>query len=220
MIVKRINKATADAIISLKHYSGRLGIMWEAFGLFEAGVLMGVCCYGQPSAPIQKHAFTDRDFRLYELTRLVVDRGAPRNSASFLISQSLKLLKEQPCAVVSYADSAHGHSGIVYQATNWLFTGSTKAHDSLYLVDGVKTHVMTIIDRFKVTDPGRWAKENGIERIKPGLKHRYFTFSGSKTEKRRMLKKLRYPIIAEYPKSDKTLYDCGVSIPDLMSMLT
>lgn len=209
MKIERIEKKAAEAIIKAKHYSGRLGIMWEAFGLFIDGRIIGVCCYGQPSAPIQKHAFTDRDFRLYELTRLVIDRGAPANAASFLISGSLKMLSEKPCAVVSYADSAHGHCGIVYQATNWIYTGATKAHDSLYLVNGEKLHAMTVMDRFKVTDPGRWAKENGIQRIKPDAKHRYFMLIGSKSKKRKMLSTLRYPVIAEYPKTDKTLYDCS-----------
>ena len=217
MNVIRISKDVASRVVSEKHYSRRLGILWEAFGLVENDILIGVCCYGQPSAPIQKHAFTERDFRLYELTRLVVDRGAPKNSASFLISTSLKMLKEQPCAIVSYADSAHGHSGIVYQATNWMYTGATKAHDCLYVVDGVRLHAMTIIDRFKVSDPGRWAKENNIERVKPGEKHRYFTFSGSKTEKKRMQKRLKYPVIAAYPKSDKTLYEDGVASSEILA---
>ena len=141
--VKPLDRATAKLVVEAKHYSRRLGIMWEAFGLYFEGLLVGVVCYGQPSAPIQKHAFKDRNFRLYELTRLVVEPNV-KNGASFLISNSLKLLKEQPCAIVSYADSANGHCGIVYQATNWVYTGATKAHDSLYLIDGEKVHSMTI----------------------------------------------------------------------------
>lgn len=209
--VEKIDKKTASTVVSAKHYSGRLGILWEGFGLFSGDDLIGVCCYGQPSAPIQKHAFVERDFRIYELTRLVVDRGAPPNSASVLIAHSLAKLSDRPCAVISYADSSHGHCGIVYQATNWLYTGATKAHDSLYLVGGEKLHAMTVMGRFKVTDPGRWAKENNIVRVKPGLKHRYFTFVGSKSQKKRMLRKLKYPAVADYPKTEKTLYDCGLS---------
>lgn len=207
--VRRIDKATAKAVIVAKHYSGRLGIMWEAFGLFSGDRLCGVVCYGQPSAPIQKHAFTGRDFRLYELTRLVIDRGEDKNAASILISRSLQMLSERPCAVVSYADSMHGHCGIVYQATNWLYTGATKAHDCLYVVNGERLHAMTVIDRYKVTEPAKWAKENGIERIKPDAKHRYFMIIGNKTQRKKMLASLRYPVISEYPKTEKRLYDCG-----------
>lgn len=208
LTVKKIDKATALKIVGVKHYSRRIGIFWEGFGLFDGNKIVGVVCYGQPSAPIQKHAFSDREFRLYELSRLVVDRDV-KNGASFLISQSLKMLNEQPAAIISYADSAQGHAGIVYQATNWHYTGATVAHDCLYLVDGVPTHPMTLRDHHGVNDPARWAKENNIEKIKPMPKHRYFFFVGNKYQKAEMLSKLKYPLVSEYPKLPKTLYDCG-----------
>ena len=97
---KRIDKQTAKAVVESMHYRKTLGVFWEAFGLYEDGKMMGVVCYGMPSAPIQKHAFKDRDFRLYELTRLVVD-GGNKNCASMLIAESLKLLNKQPSAVIS-----------------------------------------------------------------------------------------------------------------------
>ena len=94
-LTKRVDKVTAKAVVESMHYRKTLGVFWEAFGLYGNDKLMGVVCYGQPSAPIQKHAFKDRDFRLYELTRLVID-GGNKNCASMLIADSLKLLKEQP----------------------------------------------------------------------------------------------------------------------------
>jgi hypothetical protein len=208
MIVKKITKEVANSIVSQKHYSRRLGIFWEGFGLFKNDVLIGVCCFGQPSAPIQKYSFKDRNFRLYELTRLVVDSGH-KNAASFLISRAIEMLKEKPCAIVSYADSAFGHSGIVYQATNWLYTGATVSHDSLYVIDGIPTHAMTIRDKYKITNPSEWAKENNISKIKPSQKHRYFYFVGSKNQKKLMREKLTYEVASKYPKSEKTYYDAG-----------
>jgi hypothetical protein len=211
LLVKKINKKIAASIVSEKHYSRRLGIFWEGFGLFENEVLLGVCCFGQPSPAIQKHAFKDRDFRLYELTRLVVDEGV-ENGASFLISQSIKQLSQRPCAIVSYADSMHGHCGIVYQATNWIYTGGTVSHDKLYCVDGKIFHPMTLRDHFGTTHPAQWVKENSdkfcIQTIKPHPKHRYFFFCGSKKEKKTMKHKLAYPQ-QQYPKTEKTLYNSG-----------
>lgn len=208
MIVKPITKEIANVVVSNKHYSRKLGIFWEGFGLYDNDVLIGVCCYGQPSAPIQKHAFKDRDFRLYELTRLVVDNGV-KNAASFLISQSLKMLKEKHCAVVSYADSAHGHCGVVYQATNWIYTGATISHDKLYLVGDEKLHPMTLLSRWGITSPSKWANEKGIKVLRPLSKHRYFYFLGSKKQKKEMAAKLKYSRIANYPKANKTTYDAG-----------
>lgn len=213
MEVRPILKSTANAVVSNKHYSRTLGIFWEGFGLYKNNELIGVCCFGQPSAAIQKHAFVDRDFRLYELTRLVVDRGH-KNAASFLISQSLKKLKNvSKCAVISYADSAHGHSGKVYQASNWLYTGATVSHDHLYMVDGEKMHPMTLRDKLGITSPSKWAKENNIQKIKPSPKHRYFYILGGKKDKKEILTKLRYPFNIAYPYQEETSYYEDGSFP-------
>jgi hypothetical protein len=210
MEVTKIDKKTADLWVKTKHYSRRPSIFWAGFGLKINDKLEGVIVYGQPSPPIQKYAFKDRDFRLYELTRLVV-QTKDKNAASFLIGRSLRML-EKPCAVVSYADSAWNHCGFVYQATNWLYTGATKSHDHLYLVDGQKLHPMTIRDKFGVTNIKEWAKQNGIKTIPPQAKHRYFYFCGGKRDKKNMLDKLTYRVIGEYPKADPIRYDDGGEI--------
>ncbi len=209
MKVVKLSKSECDEWVKLKHYSRRAPIFWAGFGLEIGGMIEGVCVYGQPSPPIQKHAFKDRDFQLFELARLVV-QTTEKNAASFLVGNSLQMLSA-PCAVVSYADTEQGHSGIVYQATNWIYTGATKSHDKAYLVDGVRTHPMTLRDR-GITDPGRWAKEHGIQTVPPMEKHRYFQFVGDKRQRRSMLAKLQYPIVSSYPKSQHSRYDDGPTI--------
>lgn len=210
MKVVPIDKKTADRFVTEKHYSRRASIFWSGFALIENGQVEGVAVYGQPSPPIQKHAFADRDFRLYELCRVVVQTNT-RNAASFLVGNSLRMLEPKPCAVISYADSEQGHCGIIYQATNWIYTGSTKSHDKTYIVDGRRTHPMTLRDR-GITDPTRWAKENNVETVRPEPKHRYFYFVGSKSDKRRMRSRLKYPEVNTYPKTDPDWYDDGPSI--------
>lgn len=204
-----VSKAQAEAIIVARHYSRRPSIFWAAFGLVIDGMIEGVVVYGQPSPPIQKHAFKDRDFRLYELSRLVIQTSAP-NAASFLIGRSLTML-ERPSAVVSYADSAWGHVGAIYQATNWLYTGATKSHDHLYLVDGQKLHPMTLRDQ-GILDPKRWARENEVETVPPHEKHRYFFLNGSKVQRKKMRRILRYEV-SDYPKADQQRYDDGGYVP-------
>jgi len=207
MKVEPISKNICERFVLTKHYSHRASIFWKGFGLVENGMIEGVVVYGQPSPPIQKHAFKERNFRLYELTRLVTQTKT-KNASSFLVGGSLKLLEPKPCAVVSYADMEQGHAGIVYQATNWLYTGAVLSHDKMYIVDGKRTHPMSLRDK-GITDPTRWAKENKIEMVKPFPKHRYFNFVGNKKEKKEMLSKLNYQIISSYPKSEKTRYDDG-----------
>jgi hypothetical protein len=207
MNVIQITKQTAEQFVLTKHYSRRASIFWTAFGLEEQGLITGVVVYGQPSPPIQKHAFKDRDFRLYELTRVVV-QSKTKNASSYLVANSLKMLEPKPCAVISYADMEQNHCGIIYQATNWFYTGSTKSHDKSYLVDGKRVHPMTLRDK-GITDPTRWAKENGVVMIKPMEKHRYFQFVGNRRQRQIMRDKLKYPILNTYPKCDQRRYDDG-----------
>lgn len=206
MEVVKLDKKTCELFVKKKHYSRKSSIFWAGFGLVEDNKIVGVAVYGQPSPPIQKHAFIDRDFRLYELSRVVVQTET-KNAASFLVANSLKML-ESPCGVVSYADMEQNHCGIIYQATNWIYTGATVSHDKLYIVDGVRLHPMTLRDK-GITDPTRWAKENNIEMVKPRQKHRYFFLCGTPKQKKRMLKKLKYEIIAKYPKCEQSRYDDG-----------
>lgn len=207
MKIVQISKSIADKFVIEKHYSRRAPIFWAGFGLVENGLITGVAVYGQPSPPIQKHAFKERNFRLYELVRLVV-QSKTKNASSFLVGNSLKMLEPKPCAVISYADMEQNHCGIIYQATNWIYTGATKSHDKTYIIDGKRVHPMSLRDK-GITNPTAWAKENGIEMIHPAEKHRYFQFVGSKTQKQQMLQKLNYPIVSQYPKCDQMRYDDG-----------
>lgn len=208
--VQPITKEVAERFVKQKHYSRRASIFWAAYGLIENGEVAGVVVYGQPSPPIQRSAFKERDFKLYELARLVV-QSKTKNAASYLISTSLRML-ERPSAVVSYADSEWSHCGIVYQATNWLYTGATVSHDHSYLVNGERLHPMTVRDRFGVKDPKKWARENGVQTLKPMPKHRYFYLNGDKKQKRSMLEKLSYGVLTEYPKCDQNRYNDGPEI--------
>lgn len=67
---------------------------------------------------------------------------------------------------------------------------------------------MTLRDR-GITDPTRWAKENGVEMVHPYEKHRYFQFVGDRRQRREMRSKLNYPVVDAYPKAPSARYDDG-----------
>lgn len=209
-LVAPVTKAVCDTFVTQKHYSRRASVFQFGFGLIaEDQSIQGVVVFGMPPVQIAKHAFKDRDFPLYELTRLVV-QTKEKNAASFLISHGLRGLPK-PSAVISYADSEQSHCGIVYQATNWAYTGATVSHDSMYLIDGVRVHPRTLAAR-GIKSPKTWAKENGITTVAPMPKHRYFYFNGDKRQVRSMKERLKYPIVPEYPKSDQKRYDDGPEV--------
>lgn len=61
------------------------------------------------------------------LSRLVVCPEVPQNGASFLIMQSVKLIRQDPRweYLLTYADEWQNHSGAIYKATNWKLLGKT-----------------------------------------------------------------------------------------------
>jgi hypothetical protein len=144
-----------------------------------------------------------------KVIRMVV-QTATKNAASYLVAGALRMF-DGPRAFVSYADSSQGHCGIVYQATNWIYTGATRSHDSAYIVDGARVMPLTLRQK-GVKGPKRWAKENGIVTIKPEPKHRYFILIGSRSHKKRMRAMLKYHEVTPYPKSEQRRYDAGPTL--------
>lgn len=51
---------------------------------------------------------------MIELNRLSLDDALPRNSQSWFVSRTLKMLP--PRIIVSYADPLYGHIGYIYRA--------------------------------------------------------------------------------------------------------
>ena len=177
-------EATKPFILEL-HYSKRMPSISYAYGLFRNNMLVGMVSYGSPASPSLCKGICGEEHRskVIELNRLVLKDNLP-NEASFLVSRSLKLLPK-PKVVVSYADTAQDHGGIIYQACNFLFTGTTKARTDIAGKDGKHS-------RHHLGD-----RQNRINR---SAKHRYVYFIGSKKDKKTLRNALRYTIEDNYPK--------------------
>ncbi len=64
----------------------------------------------------------------WELARLWIHDDEPRNTASWFIARTIRLVRRLCPSVrylVSYADPSVGHTGTVYRAANWRFDGQT-----------------------------------------------------------------------------------------------
>tara|TARA_B100000686_G_scaffold143109_1_gene150602 strand:- start:519 stop:1115 length:597 start_codon:yes stop_codon:yes gene_type:complete len=167
------------------HYAKRLPSISYAYGLYRHNEMVGMVSYGTPASPSLCKGICGEEHRsdVIELNRLVLRDNLP-NEASFLVSRSLKMLPT-PKVVVSYADTAQDHAGIVYQATNWLFTGTTKKRTDMAGKDGKHS---------------RHHLGDRTNRINRSAKHRYVYFIGTKKEKKILRNALRYDINNEYPK--------------------
>ena len=167
------------------HYAKRMPSISFAYGLYRHDEMVGMVSYGTPASPSLCKGICGEEHKsdVIELNRLVLKDNLP-NEASFLVSKSLKLLPK-PKVVVSYADTAQDHAGIIYQATNFLFTGTTKKRTDMAGKDGKHS---------------RHHLGDRTNRINRSAKHRYVYFIGTKKEKKVLRNALRYDINNEYPK--------------------
>lgn len=201
--IERITYQMAMDYVIAYHYLHRRAPCTYAFGLFEIETqqCVGVVTYGvsASSTLLKGICGPDESSNVYELTRLWVDESVPKNGESFLIGNTIKQLDKE--IIVSFADSSQDHLGIVYQATNFLYTGlSAKFKDPK--VKGLEhqhhatyAHGMTNAEvRETYGDLVYW-----VDRPR---KHRYIFFNAKTNRRKALLAKLRYEVLP-YPKASQ-----------------
>jgi hypothetical protein len=191
--VKSIDYQDCKEWFLKKHYAKRIPSVSYCFGLFQEIELIGVCSIGKPASPFLCIGICGKEYSdyVYELNRLIVIDNLPKNSLSYFVGRVLRMLPNM--ILVSYADTKQNHHGYIYQATNFLYTGATKERTDIGSEDG--TH-------------SRHYALGETERKFRSSKHRYVYFLGSKTQKKKFIKSLRYEI-QPYPKGDNKIYDAS-----------
>lgn len=187
------------------HYAKRIPSISYSYGLFYDGCLIGVITYGTPSsAPLRAGVCgKSNSGKVIELNRLCCFDDAPPNSESFLVGRSLCLLPK-PKIIVSFADTSMNHTGYIYQACNFIYTGLSAKRTDWKIRGQEHLHGATVADRSR-GKPNRALYMRSLygddfylaERPR---KHRYIIFVGDKRFKKDMLAELRYPV-QPYPKN-------------------
>jgi hypothetical protein len=194
-----------------KHYAKRIPQIMFAFGLYEQNQLVGIVTYGIPPSPTLCVGICGKEWadKVLELNRLCLQDNN-KNQSSFLVSNSIKLLPK-PSIIVSYADTAQGHVGYVYQATNFIYTGLSHSQ-IIWNVKGEKNkHSKTLSYGINL----KQLKEkhgNNLYATERSRKHRYIYFHGDKKQKKTMRNLLKYDVL-QYPKGDSQRYDSGNLVP-------
>lgn len=192
-----ISRAECEPFIIGIHYAKRWPSISFAFGLFLDGVLVGVCTFGTPpSSPLRCGIAGDSHIGdILELNRLCL-LDNKKNEASYFVSRCLKLLGNK--IVVSFADTAQNHKGIVYQACNFIYTGLSAKRTDWKLKGKEHLHGQTVADEFR-----GMKNRAALMREKYGddfylaprpRKHRYIYITGNKRFKRLAKKNLKYRI--------------------------
>lgn len=148
--VKVIPSKIANPFIKSHHYSGKVvNNSCLHFGCFLDGKLHGVMSYG-PSLDKSKMCGLVKDTgwnEFLELNRMAFDEYLPRNSESYCIGKSLRLIKKnapQIKWVVSFADGCSCGDGTIYRASNFVLTAIKENYNLVMLPNGEKIHKMTL----------------------------------------------------------------------------
>jgi hypothetical protein len=200
--IKEVSYKAAMDIVSQFHYLHRKAPCSIAFGLFcnSCKKIVGVVVYGVScsSTLLKGVCGEDEANNVYELTRLWIKDQTPKNTESYLIGNTLKLLDKE--IVVSFAEIQQGHKGTIYQATNFLYCGlSAKFTDPK--VKGLEhQHHATYANGMTMQEVKEKYGEDNVYYIERPRKHRYVFFNAKPRRKKELLKKLKYNILP-YPKT-------------------
>lgn len=150
IIVKVIPSSIANPFMRKHHYSGKVvNNSCLHFGCFLDRKLHGVLSFG-PSLDKKKimqivDGTSWNEF--LELNRMAFDDYLPRNSESYCIGKTLRMIKKnapQVKWVISFADGCSCGDGTIYRASNFVLTGIKENFNLCVLPNGEKIHKMTL----------------------------------------------------------------------------
>lgn len=150
--VSRVTRGEVKDFIEKWHYSGSINgcIADYCYGLKYKGTLVGAMFYGRMAMANQWKKYGDSVEDVIELRRLCCIDATPKNTESYFIGKSLRLLAKDWCGkvVVSYADKEYNHSGTIYKASNFKLLGESKGA-KVILYKGKRYHDKTIRTKYK-----------------------------------------------------------------------
>ena len=198
--VSPISVIAAKSGVTRRHYLHSMpGGTQLCLGVFIGDCLMGVLTLGVGPTNIHRLVDGAESSDCLTLTRLWLSDDLPRRSESRVLGVVLRDLRRETSVkfVVSYADPSAGHVGTIYQASNWLYTGTSLAMPLLDIGDGVPRHSRSLAHAFG-THSRKYFASHGIKvrQIPQAAKHRYIYFLDRSWRDR-----LRVPI-QQYPKKE------------------
>lgn len=152
MQVSLVERDKVKDFIEVNHYSGNINgcIADYCFSLTHKGAMIGAMFYGRMAMAGQWKRFGEKEEDVIELRRLCCIDETPKNTESYFISKTLKWLKRNTDIkiIVSYADLEHGHTGVIYKASNFQLEGFRKGA-KVIVSNGKTYHDKTIRTKYK-----------------------------------------------------------------------
>ena len=151
-VIRKVTRKEITVFIEQWHYSKSINgcIADYCYALYDGDEMKGAMFFGRMAMANQWKRFSDTEQNVIELRRLCCIDETPKNTESYFIGSALRQLKKDwgKGVVVSYADKEHGHSGIIYKASNFKMIGEIKG--AKVIVWGDKQyHDKTIRTKYK-----------------------------------------------------------------------
>lgn len=209
----RITRATPQAIkyaCMNYHYAKAVPVNPIGYNVYnDADEWCGVVLYGTGANNHIGSEYNLPQGGVVELVRVALNGKQEHTSQA--VAMSLKQLKKdvpQVRLVVSYADCDQQHLGTIYQATNWIYTGTNNTGSrGGWIIHGKKTHPKSVYSRIVVIDGKRvhcpqtteavrkYLDPNAVECITQG-KRKYLMPMDKK------MRKQITPLAKPYPKNE------------------
>ena len=156
--VEEIPRKSTVKFIEKHHYSHNVNGVQSLyhFGLYREGnfglpTMIGAMMYAHPSMPATAAKYNPINHdKCLELRRLVCIDDTPKNTESYFIGKTLRWLKRNTDmeVIVSFADQYHGHTGVIYKATNFEHYGET-SKGTILMVDGKEMHSRSLNQKYR-----------------------------------------------------------------------
>lgn len=157
-----IDAEAARFACSRWHYSRTMPANKSArIGVWEGEDFKGAIIFGLGASPSLGKPYGLGIFEICELTRIALREHC--HPVSQMMAIAIRMIKAGFPGlrlIVSFADQHQGHHGGIYQATNWLYAGTSQPQRELIL-NGTFMHKRTATARFGTASPERIAEITG-----------------------------------------------------------
>jgi len=216
VVIEPTIKSVVEELVTKRHYSNKWTAATNLYAVYYKDgkhkffdednlKLIGVVLYGHPVGFRVVKSISEEleNDDVLELKRLWIEDGYGKNIESYVISQTLKMLKKdspQTKVVISYADRNEKHKGIIYRASNWLYQGFEIGRLDAFMYRYPNTKEW-LTDRAIGERLGTNSLHGVLDKV-PNMeykvkfrKHRYLYFLCNKREKKRLIKELKHPLV-------------------------
>ena len=177
------------------HYAKSVPTILYAFNVYEGGVWCGCIIFSQGANNHIACPFELVQGEVIELVRVALN--GKQSATSECVAASLKMIHKiapQVKIIVSYADMDEGHTGIIYQATNWIYLGKGAPIHS-FIINGKKTHFKSLHSKYGNASL-KWIRKHvdpNAQDFEPAGKHKYIFVFDKRLRKEWQAKALPYP---------------------------